>query len=192
MKRLSLYLFLLLFIPQTPSLADDIRDFQIEGMSVGDSLLDYFSEEEIQKNIIAGYKDNTFTGASFISKVDGLYEVIQVHFKTDDEKYLIFSLDGMIGQKQIKECIKQRNKIVDEMSKLFKSLKKKVRDNWDMASGHGKLHGVTFNFNSGDYTEVVCYDYNDKYSDETGAFNHMRVGIVREELNEWIVNLAYK
>ena len=47
MKKLSLYLFLLLFTLQTPSQADDIRDFQIEGISVGDSLLDYFSEEEI-------------------------------------------------------------------------------------------------------------------------------------------------
>ena len=47
MKRLSLYLFLILFTLQTPSQADDIRDFQIEGMSIGDSLLDYFSEEEI-------------------------------------------------------------------------------------------------------------------------------------------------
>ena len=47
MKRLSLYLFLILFTLQTPSLADDISDFQIEGMSIGDSLLDYFSEEEI-------------------------------------------------------------------------------------------------------------------------------------------------
>ena len=32
----------LLFIT-APSLADDIRDFQIEGISVGDSFLDYFS-----------------------------------------------------------------------------------------------------------------------------------------------------
>ena len=192
MKKLSTYLFLILFSLSAPSFADDIRDFQIEGMSIGDSLLDYFTEEEIQKNILTGYKDNTFAGSSFIPKVDGLYEAIQVHFKTDDEKYIIFSLDGMIAQEQIKKCIKQRNKIVDEMSKLFKSSKKKVRDNWDMVSGHGKLHSVTFNFNSGDYTEVVCYDYNDKHRDEAGAFNHMRVGIVREELNEWIVNLAYK
>ena len=49
MKRLSLYLFLILFTLQTPSQADDIRDFQIEGMSIGDSLLDYFSEGEIKK-----------------------------------------------------------------------------------------------------------------------------------------------
>ena len=35
----------------TSSQADDIRDFQIEGMSVGDSLLNYFSEDEINSNL---------------------------------------------------------------------------------------------------------------------------------------------
>ena len=49
MKRLSLYLFLLFFTLQTPSQADDIRDFQIEGMSVGDSLLDYINKEDRKK-----------------------------------------------------------------------------------------------------------------------------------------------
>jgi hypothetical protein len=48
MKRLSLYLFLILFTLPTPSQANDIRDFQIEGMSIGDSLLDYFTEKEIK------------------------------------------------------------------------------------------------------------------------------------------------
>ena len=52
MKRLSLYLFLILFTLQTPSQADDIRDFQIEGMSIGDSLLDYMSEDEILSEFI--------------------------------------------------------------------------------------------------------------------------------------------
>ena len=50
MKRLSLYLFLILFTLQIPSQADDIRDFQIEGMSIGDSLLDYYSEKDIKNN----------------------------------------------------------------------------------------------------------------------------------------------
>ena len=56
MKRLSLYLFLIFFTLQTTSWADDIRDFQIEGMSIGDSLLDYFSEEEIISNKKDWYK----------------------------------------------------------------------------------------------------------------------------------------
>jgi len=45
MKRLLLIL-ILTFSFQTWTKADDIRDFQIEGMSVGDSLLDYFNEKE--------------------------------------------------------------------------------------------------------------------------------------------------
>ena len=47
MKTL-LTLFVLLF--SFPVFADDISDFQIEGMSIGDSLLDYMSEEKILKN----------------------------------------------------------------------------------------------------------------------------------------------
>ena len=40
-----------MFSFQTLSKADDIKDFEIEGMSIGDSLLDYFSKDEIEKNI---------------------------------------------------------------------------------------------------------------------------------------------
>jgi hypothetical protein len=50
MKKFLAILILIFTLP-TPSQADDIRDFQIEGMSIGDSLLDYFSEEEIKTNI---------------------------------------------------------------------------------------------------------------------------------------------
>ena len=51
MKKLSTYLFLILFSFSAPSFADDIRDFQIEGISIGGSLLDYMSEEEIKENV---------------------------------------------------------------------------------------------------------------------------------------------
>ncbi len=45
----------------TPSLADDIRDFQIEGMSVGDSALDYFSKKKIDSSYKGSYpKSNKF------------------------------------------------------------------------------------------------------------------------------------
>ena len=36
---------------QVPSLAVDIRDFKIEGISIGDSALDYFSKDQIKKNL---------------------------------------------------------------------------------------------------------------------------------------------
>ncbi len=37
---------ILIFSLQSWTKADDIRDFQIEGISIGDSALDYFSENE--------------------------------------------------------------------------------------------------------------------------------------------------
>ena len=63
MKRLSLYLFLILFTLQTPSQADDIRDFQIEGITVGDSLLDFYNEKKIKeaiKNSVYYYTDRKY------------------------------------------------------------------------------------------------------------------------------------
>ena len=47
-----LAVLILIFTLQTPTQADDIKDFQIEGMSIGDSALDYFSEKEINDNIL--------------------------------------------------------------------------------------------------------------------------------------------
>ena len=48
MKAILVFL-ILIFSFQSWTKADDIKEFEIEGMSVGDSLLNYFSEEEIIK-----------------------------------------------------------------------------------------------------------------------------------------------
>ena len=47
--RIFLTVLIFVFNLQSWTKADDIRDFEIEGMSIGDSLLDHFSESEIQK-----------------------------------------------------------------------------------------------------------------------------------------------
>ena len=46
MKRFIL-IIILIFSLQSWIRADDISDFEIEGMSIGDNLLDYFTKEEI-------------------------------------------------------------------------------------------------------------------------------------------------
>ena len=194
MKKLSAYLFLILFTLQTPSWADDIRDFQIEGMSVGDSLLDYFTKEEIKKNNrnYTQYKSNKF----YVVGMDDensfkVYDNLDIHLKTNDKKYIIFSIDGVIRFKDnIKNCNKEKNKISNEMEEMFENLNKKEIDD-KMGSGHGTLHSIRFKFKSGDYVEVVCYDYYDEYTDKTGIVDSLRVGIVRKELHEWIRYKAY-
>ena len=94
MKKLSTCLFLILFSFQASSWADDISDFEIEGMSIGDSLLDYFSEKEIRNNIIDVYsyiEDKTFVLSAFDEKdfSPKIYEVVQIEFKDNDKDYKI-------------------------------------------------------------------------------------------------------
>jgi len=45
---------------QSLSKADDISDFQIEGISIGDSLLDHFKENEINEAIDESAKDRLY------------------------------------------------------------------------------------------------------------------------------------
>jgi hypothetical protein len=49
MKRLLLIL-ILTFSFQTLTKADDIADFEIEGMSIGDSILDYYNREDLKNH----------------------------------------------------------------------------------------------------------------------------------------------
>ena len=96
MKKL-LGILVLIFALQTPSWADDIRDFQIEGMSIGDSALDFFSREEIIDNInnenTFEYKDRKFvqigTFKSSFEINQECYHNLQVFFKM--EPLLCFS-----------------------------------------------------------------------------------------------------
>ena len=99
MKKLYVYLFLVFFVLQTPSSSDDIRDFQIEGMSIGDSLLDYFSEKEIK-----GWHKTFYSGSKKIYLIESgasnssfeLYDDVGFHIKNNDKKYIIKGIAGII------------------------------------------------------------------------------------------------
>ena len=58
--KILLTFFLLCF--SSSLFADDISDFQIEGMSIGDDLLDYFTLPEINEPNKYYFKDNRFIG----------------------------------------------------------------------------------------------------------------------------------
>ena len=110
MKKLSAYLFVLLFTLQNPSWADDIRDFQIEGMSIGDSLLDYFDESEIKKslqNTTYYPKSKKFKIILFKATNSDLYYRYDVHIKNNDKNYIIYSLKGLI-KISIDKCLNKK------------------------------------------------------------------------------------
>ena len=109
--KILLTLFVLFF--SSSVVADDISDFEIEGMSIGDSLLDYVSEEEITKKKFYYPKSKKFVGFAKGAPSFKTYEAFQVHFKDDDKKYIIEAIDGMISyENNIEDCYKKMDEIV--------------------------------------------------------------------------------
>ena len=110
MKIFSLILFFL-FSFQTWSNADDIRDFEIEGMSIGDSLLDYFSKKKIDQEQFfeAEQGDNKEVARFYIREKKGNYDWITISYKTSDKRYTIIELSGFIFL-PFNECIKKETK----------------------------------------------------------------------------------
>ena len=119
MKKFLAILVLGLFLI-TPSWADDIRDFQIEGMSIGDSLLDYFSEEKIKQNERkTTYKNKKFVKYGFVESTFNTYESLKIYLKTNDKKYIVKSISGLFIIDNINECLEKRDSIAKEIDFLF-------------------------------------------------------------------------
>ena len=112
--RVFLSVLVLIFSLQSWTKADDISEFEIEGMSIGDSLLDYYSQSDIKNNLATGYKDNEFSMAYF--KLPSEEEQwVQIHFKTDDKKFTIYGVDKVFYPKTVDKCINERNKIIESI-----------------------------------------------------------------------------
>ena len=192
MKKLSTYLFLLFITLQTPSWADDIRDFEIEGMSIGDSALDFFSKEDIIKNSKSYYKNKKFTPVENNNyPFFKTYFAVDFNFKTGDPKYKIYSLTGVIDyrNKSMSECKKRLREIFEEIAINFKKWDKesiKTINHLADPSGKSKYTSGSFWSDQG-VIAVGCTDY----SEETGWMNHLSVSIKRKEFNKWL-SIAYK
>ena len=185
MKRLSLYLFLLLFTLQTPSWADDIRDFQIEGMSIGDSLLDYMTKKEIMKaEENAFIYDNKNFLIIFAPLNSEIYDDIQITYKLNDKKYLIYAMDGvLLFPNNIEGCRKKMKEIVKEIeADLSGTIKTEdsIPHYYDR-SGKSMAYSVKFDTKSGGRIDVFCTDWTDEITKEKRWDDELKVFIGSNE-----------
>ena len=203
MKRLSIYLFLILFTFQTPSQADDIQDLEIEGMSIEDSLLDYFSEEEINKKINS-YPDKGYMYVSrdfysltfdFLAKFE-TYDAVQIHLKDNDKKYKIFSINGINNHKHdIDECYSAFDSIEKEFDLMFKNsrkVNKQKRPHIYDKSGKSTTTDVYYFIDDKAFVSIVCTDWSDEITKSENFYDAFRVEIASSEFSKWLTNEAYK
>ena len=85
MKRIFLITLIFTFSLQNLTNADNLKDFQIEGFSVGDKLSDRMSKEEIEENIVPYFQDQR--KYYIVGKSYGLnqYDQIEFYIKSNDK-----------------------------------------------------------------------------------------------------------
>lgn len=115
-KLLAILVISLCF--STSSQTDDVTDLQIDGMSIGNSLLNYFSEKEIKFQLsqtVGKYKSKKIKRVFFNTKSGSKYSQYNFHF-ISDSSYRIVNVSGiMIYENKIDECYKKQKEIINEI-----------------------------------------------------------------------------
>ena len=178
MNRLILIL-ILTFSLQSLTKGDDIRDFEIEGMSIGDNALDFFTKEEIKdKTSIPPNLENSKYTQSCFDGYGNTYDRICIAFKKKTSKMVIEQLQAqIIYNKDIMNiCRKKQNEIDKELSLLFKNLE---RIDWGKLplpslkdiDNEAHYYPITYEFEDASRAQLGCYSIRKKSFLKIGVYN---------------------
>ena len=195
MKRLLLILILALSF-QTLSKADDIRDFEIEGISIGDSLLDFFTEREIKNNLMSNYyKNNRYTSVEFGGdKKFKSYDNVEINYLTKDNNYIIESVSGAIFcSDNYSKCKDLEKRIKLDISDQFKNLKKNTYDASHSAdkSGNSKFSHNLFSYKNGDLIIIESINWSKEITKKHGWTDNINLSTRTNNFNKFL-DIAFK
>ena len=187
--KIFLSVLILIFSFQSLSNADDISEFEIEGISVGDSLLNYFSEKEIKANSVYDYYTHIKKNPGKFYTVDitnfdgNDFSILQFSIKKGDSKYKIYMVKVIIPfDDDMDGCLKKRNEIDMHLSEIFLSLEKDEFTR-KLSNDSGNIMSITYWFERNDLIDIDCYDW----SKESGYFDQLRIGATSKEFNDWLI-----
>ena len=184
-----------IFSLQSLSKAEDIRDFQIEGITVGDSLLEYFSLDEIEKFHTYFYKNKEYKIIQ-TSILSDNYDLIEVTVKNGDNNYKIYQVvGGIFYENNIKNCHIKQKEIETEFTDIFtNNIKKRSWEKKHSAdkTGNSFSKAIQYEFESKDVVRISCYDWSKKFEDEVGYTDNLRVTIIDAYFRNWLNTVAHK
>ena len=196
MKKLFKILVLALLYIYSPSYADEISEFEIEGMTVGDSLLNYVSKKKAENLLKSSPLTNWYPNKSFA--VIGLelenfktYDDVGVIIKPNDNNFKIYALEGTIYYgKNISQCLNDQKKISSDLKNFFEKgtyrfFESPNQDYIDDKTGESKVHYMDYYFSDNSAVRVICWDYSDKFL-EKGYQNSLAVAVNSKHFMEWI------
>ena len=180
-------------------MADDIRDFQIEGMSIGDSALDFMSIDEIKKTIKQSANNYDYLKSprkyreAYIFEANDFknYEKVSLMFKQNDKDYKILFIRGLIDYiENISGCLSKLDEIAKDIEVSMPSHTKKfykLKSPLDK-SGNSIYHSTYYTLASGDDIILSCNDWDEKLRKKNNWSEGLSVMLQSKEITLWFRN----
>ena len=196
MKRLLLIL-ILTFCFQSLTKADDIRDFEIEGMSIGDSLLDFYDVDKIKNLEKINYPNSDKFYGVWINSSSNKYDTYGFTLKKNDNKFKIYQLKGSIDMNfnkcmDLKKCLAMKKNISKEFDKIFNNLiiDDSTRSHEYDKTGKSKQYQRIYSFGNGDnrdnHIRIECDTWSKAIKDRDGFTEGLNVVAMTTEILDWI------
>ena len=178
MKKLLGIVFLALLL-STSAHTDNIKDYKIENISIGDSALDYFNEKELENGELDWFNYSYKEYATSLVVGKDIYDWLKISYKSDDDKFKIEGLVGIIVKKNYDEieCNEELDSAALNISELFKNTKRSKKKLYKVEynsrkvfqeanqSGKSTATSISFDFNDRGKIILSCYDM-DKETNE--------------------------
>ena len=195
-----LHIFLLILILsislQSWSKANGVKDFEIEGMGVGDSLLDFFSEKEIKNEIKSAMfypNSKKFMIVSLVPIGIEQYENINFHLKANDKNYIIYSIKGL-SYMETKDCLNLKKTVAQDIETLIPNARlSKHTSDYNKTMGNSKAF-INDYFLSDGVIRVFCTDWDKEFLEKNENLiydNTLSIVASNNEVSDWIRYEAY-
>jgi hypothetical protein len=175
---------------QTVVKANEIKDFEIEGISIGDSLLQFYNKSELLEFSSSFYPNSKkYKMMALTDERFEKYDFIQVEFLTDDLNYIIHSISGVLNIK-IDLCLNKKEKIRKSIVNFLKDVEitdfKKNKHSNNYPNSYN--YETSFLFKNKDKIRLYCMDW----SDSSGFKDHLSLDLSTKEFRVWLNSNAYK
>ena len=190
----TLLLTLLLSISQITS-ADELSDFEVLGMSIGDSLIDFMPEVDILYEIEKYKSSNRYSHLKEPDKFfeitvpkqeNDLYDGAEVFIKnTITKDYTIYGIRGYRYYiEDFDACIKKRNQIAEILTNFFPDAKTGSLITEDK-------NKITDNFSIGNLERIIdvnCIDLEETYRLKHNFREGLEFVIRNKEFSDWALD----
>ena len=192
---MKIILSLLILFFSSSVVAEDISDFQIEGISIGDSLLNHMSEKEIEKEIernkyMYEYFEEELFGEVYLSSNSfQTYEYLSFFVKLNDEKHIIYSVRGIISYNEnFDECYKKQDSVIKELSSMFNTSNKfsDFSNHSIDPSGKSTVKSIGFNLSSGGRILTECTKFEKKLKLKNNWNDAFAVMLDSKDVIDWM------